>query len=381
MIPYGRQHIDNDDIQAVLEVLNSDFLTQGPLVPRFEQAIAQFCGANYAVAVNSATSALHLACLALELGPGDRLWTSAISFVASANCGRYCASEVDFVDVDPLTGNLCLTALSAKLGEAERQGTLPKVLVVVHLAGQSVDMAALAALTRPYGIRIIEDASHALGAYDGADKVGQCRHSDICVFSFHPVKPITSGEGGMAVTPNPVLAERISSLRSHGITRDVQKMPSAPDGDWYYAMTELGFNYRLTDIGAALGLSQLHKLPGFMAKRQALAANYDKALPAPWQPLAINAPAHCAYHLYVARYPGISLSQKAEKFSTLRAAGIGVNLHYIPIPNQPYYQNLGQNPAHYPGAQQYYREALTLPLFVDMTDVQQQQVLNALERI
>ncbi|WKE66735.1 UDP-4-amino-4,6-dideoxy-N-acetyl-beta-L-altrosamine transaminase [Gallaecimonas kandeliae] len=378
MIPYGRQSISQDDLDAVIEVLQSDFLTQGPMVPRFEAALAEACGAGFAVASNSATSSLHLACLALDLGPGDRLWTSAVSFVASANCGRYCGADVDFVDINPLTGNLCLEALAQKLKTASQSGTLPKVLVVVHLAGQSLDMAAVVALTKPYGIKLVEDASHAIGAWDGSHKVGSCAHSNICVFSFHPVKPITSGEGGAALTNDPTLAERMALLRSHGITRDPMEMPAPPDGDWYYAMLELGFNYRMTDLHAALGLSQLKKLPDLMARRQRLAAQYDKALPAPWRPLRIARPEHCAYHLYVAQLPGISLGDKAALFHSLREKGIGVNLHYIPIPNQPYYQALGQRPGDYPGAQQYYRESLTLPLFADMTDEQLKAVLEAL---
>lgn len=378
MIPYGRQFLDDDDKAAVLAVLEGDFLTQGPLVPQFEQAVARYCGAGHAVAVNSATSALHLACLALGLSPGDRLWTSAISFVASANCGRYCGADVDFVDVEPHTGNLCLQALADKLRQAAQQNTLPKVLVVVHLAGQSVDMTALAALTSPYQIAIVEDASHAIGGQDGRHAVGACRYSDITVFSFHPVKPMTSGEGGMAVTNSLALATRIARLRSHGITRDPTELPDPVDGDWYYAMIELGFNYRMTDIHAALGLSQLGKLNHFMAQRQALASRYDTALPAPWRPLQINRPEHCAYHLYVIQWPGCSLADKAARFHRLREQGIGVNLHYIPIPNQPYYKALGQQPNHYPGAQQYYRESLTLPLFTTMSEQQQQQVLEAL---
>ncbi|WP_341501704.1 UDP-4-amino-4,6-dideoxy-N-acetyl-beta-L-altrosamine transaminase [Gallaecimonas sp. GXIMD4217] len=380
MIPYGRQCLDQDDIQAVVEVLSSDFLTQGPAVPEFERAVARYCGAAHAVACSSATSALHLACLALGLGQGDRLWTSAISFVASANCGRYCGAEVDFVDVDPRSGNISVQALADKLADAERDGTLPKVLVAVHLAGQSCDMAAIAELASRYGFRVIEDASHALGGRHAGQPIGNCRHSDITVFSFHPVKPITAGEGGMAVTQDETLAGRMALLRSHGISREPQQMTAEPDGPWAYAQVELGFNYRLSDLHAALGLSQLAKLDAFSERRRQLAARYDAALPAPWRPLAIAEPADCAYHLYVAQRPVADLTEKRRIYDGLCRAGVQSNVHYIPIPSQPYYQALGQDMNRYPGAWRYYLDSFTLPLFVTLGDQQQRQVLDALEQ-
>lgn len=377
MIPYGRQDIRQADLDAVREVLESDFLTQGPVVPRFEQALADKVGVARSVAVNSGTSALHLACLALGLGEGDRLWTSPITFVASANCARYCGAEVDFVDIDPRTYNLSVTALARKLEQAERDNRLPKVVVPVHLCGQSCDMAGIAELAERYGFRVIEDASHAVGGRYKGDYIGNGRYSDITVFSFHPVKIITSAEGGMALTRDAELADRMTRLREHGITRDPQAMVGEPDGPWYYQQLDLGFNYRLTEIQAALGLSQAARLDEYVARREAIAQRYDellKALPLerPWQ----HPDADSARHLYVIR---VQAGRRGAVFESLRAAGIGVNVHYIPVHTQPYYRALGFNVGDFPEAELYYSEAISLPLFPTLDEKNQDCVVAALK--
>lgn len=383
MIPYGKQDITQGDIDAVIEVLGSDFLTQGPVIPRFEDAVKTSVGAGFSVAVNSATSALHIACLALDLGPGDRLWTSPITFVASANCALYCNALVDFVDIDPTTYNLCPQALEQKLIAAELAGVLPKIVVPVHLAGQSCDMKAIKALSNRFGFRIIEDASHAIGAAYGDEKVGSCHYSDITVFSFHPVKIITTAEGGMAVTNDPVLAGKMERLRSHGITRDPHLMTHTPHGPWYYQQIELGFNYRMTEMQAALGCSQMTRLHEFIERRQQLAAQYaellnDLPLMLPYQ-LETTA---SSWHLYIIRLQLSELSKShLEVFNELRSAGIGVNLHYIPVHLQPYYRQMGFADGDFPHAEQYYQEAISIPLFHAMTDEQQLQVATSLRRI
>lgn len=380
MIPYGRQDITQADIDGVVDVLRSDFLTQGPMVPRFESAVATRVGARYAIAVNSATSALHLACLSLGLGPGDSLWTSPITFVASANCGLYCGATVDFVDIDPRTYNLCPKALEQKLVAARAAGRLPKILVAVHLCGQSCDMAAIHALSRQYGFRIIEDASHAIGgAYQG-DPIGNCRFSDITVFSFHPVKIITTAEGGMAVTNDPGLFERMDLLRSHGITRDPAKMTHAPDGPWYYEQAALGFNYRMTELQAALGVSQVERLGRYVARRHELARRYDTLLSGmpvtpPWQ----HPDSYSAMHLYVIRLQRERTDRPhREVFESMRQQGIGVNLHYIPVHTQPFYSRMGFSAGDYPEAERYYADAISLPMYPTMSDTQQDQVVAAL---
>ena len=376
MIPYGRQSISQHDIEAVVEVLRSDWLTQGPTIERFEQALAAACDARHGVAVSNATAALHIACLALDLGPGDWLWTSPNTFVASANCALYCGAQVDFVDIDPHTLNLDVTRLAAKLEQAERLGRLPKIVVPVAFAGQSCDMAGIAALARQYGFKVIEDASHAVGARYQGRPVGCGDYADISVFSFHPVKIITTGEGGLLTTQDDALAERLRRLRSHGITRDPALMTQASDGPWYYQQLELGFNYRMTDIQAALGLSQLSRLSEFVTRRRALAARYVTLLAdAPVVTLATQPGAESAWHLFPVRVPA---PQHARVFSALRAAGIGVNLHYIPVHLQPYYQGLGFTAGQFPEAERYYSEALSLPLYPDMTDEQQDEVVRAL---
>lgn len=376
-IPYGRQAISEADEQAVLACLRSDFLTQGPAVPAFEQGLLAATGAGHAVAFNSATSALHAACLALGLGAGDRLWTSPISFVASANCGLYCGAEVDFVDIDPATGLISLPALEAKLAQAEQQGRLPKVLVPVHLAGTSCPMAELAALARRYGFQLLEDASHAVGgAYQGRP-VGCGEHSAITVFSFHPVKIVTTGEGGAALTNDPLLADRLQRLRSHGIEREAFEFESP--GPWYYEQQELGFNYRLTDLQAALGLSQLERLAEFVDRRRALVARYRTAV-ADWPVDLLEEPADCrsAYHLAVLRCPGVSPAQHRALFEGMRARRIGVQLHYWPIHLQPHYQRLGFQVGDYPCAESYARTCFSLPLFPSLSDAEQERVLDAL---
>lgn len=380
MIPYGRQEVTQEDIDAVVEVLRSDFLTQGPVVPRFEQAVAEYCGARHAVAANSATSALHLACLALGLGKGDWLWTSPITFVASANCGLYCGANVDFVDIDPATFNLSPEALEEKLREAERQGRLPKIVVAVHFGGLPCDMEAIAELGKKYGFHVIEDASHAIGAKYQGIPIGRCQFSAITVFSFHPVKIITSAEGGVATTNNTELAVRMARLRSHGITRACEEMTSTPDGDWYYQQIELGFNFRMSDVHAALGFSQLARLEEYVERRRALAKWYSGRLSdLPVIGQAQPEPSESSFHLYVIRLQaGRASTSRREVFDTMRGEGIGVNVHYIPVHLQPYYRAAGFGPGNYPEAERYYEQAITLPLYPTMTEEDQSQVVGAL---
>jgi UDP-4-amino-4,6-dideoxy-N-acetyl-beta-L-altrosamine transaminase len=372
MIPYGRQDITQADIDAVVEVLQSDFLTQGPKVPEFEQRLAAKVGASHAVAVNSATSALHVACMALGLGPGDWLWTSPITFVASANCALYCGASVDFVDIDPRTYNLDPVALEEKLVLAQSEGCLPKVVVPVHLCGQPCDMAAIHGLAQRYGFRIIEDASHAIGGRYQGEYVGNCRYSDITVFSFHPVKIITTAEGGAAVTNDAALADRMALLRSHGVTRDPSLMTHDPDGPWYYQQVDLGFNYRMTELQAALGISQLERLDGYVARRHEISRLYDDSLAGlpvvtPWQ----QPDSYSGLHLYVIRLRlGQVQRSHREIFEALRAQGIGVNLHYIPVHTQPYYQAMGFRTGDFPAAEAYYAESISLPMYSGMTNEQ-----------
>lgn len=382
MIPYGRQDITQADIDAVVGVLQSDFLTQGPMVPRFEQQVAQHVGASHALAVNSATSALHIACLALGLGPGDRLWTSPVTFVASANCGLYCGAEIDFVDIDPRTYNLCPKALERKLEQAEQEGTLPKVVVPVHLCGQPCDMQAIHKLALRYGFKVIEDASHAIGGKYQGEFIGNGRYSDITVFSFHPVKIITTAEGGMALTNDVELANKMALLRSHGITRDPQLMTHEADGPWYYQQIDLGFNYRMTELQAALGISQMDRLDQYIARRHQLAARYNDLLAAlpvsvPWQ----HADSYSGLHLYVITLQlGKITKTHREVFESLREQGIGVNVHYIPVHTQPYYERMGFKPEDFPLAQDYYRQAISIPMFQTMTDEQQDLVVAAIAK-
>ncbi len=388
MIPYGRQSISQSDIDAVIEVLRSDFLTQGPCVSRFESAVIEACQVKFGVAVNSATSALHIACLALELGTGDWLWTSPNTFVASANCALYCGAKVDFVDIDPRTYNMCPDALAQKLAAAEKTGTLPKVVVPVHLCGQPSDMARIHVLSQQYGFKVIEDASHAIGAkYRGGlsegdfEPVGNCRYSDITVFSFHPVKIITTAEGGMALTNDPVLANRLQRLRSHGITSTPSEMLSRPaDEIWNYQQIRLGFNYRMTDIQAALGVSQMERLEAFVEQRHRIAERYDTELAdlpiqLPWQ----SPCSYSSYHLYPIRVrPEVSGVSQRELYDVLQAAGINVNLHYIPVYRQPYYEAMGFKPGYCPEAENYFKEAISLPMFPTLSEEDQSLVCRVL---
>lgn len=380
-IPYGRQSISDDDIAAVVAVLKSDWLTQGPAVERFEQSVAAYCGAQHAVAVCNATAALHLACMALDLGEGGRLWTSPNTFVASANCARYCGAMVDFVDIDPQTYNMSVPALAEKLAAAEKNGTLPKIVVPVHFGGQSCDMAGIAELASRYGFNVIEDASHAIGGDYLDGKVGSCRYSDFTVFSFHPVKVMTTGEGGMLMTNQDALANRANRLRSHGITRNAAEMTGPPEGGWYYQQTALGFNYRMTDLQSALGSSQLDRLDRFVARRRQLAARYDALL----QSFPVIRPFQAdwgksAFHLYPIQIDAQRTDRGRDVvFQGLRDRGIGVNVHYIPVHLQPYYRDLGFAVGDFPEAERYYRHAITLPLYYDLGDAEQDRVLDALK--
>ena len=383
MIPYGRQDISADDIAAVVEVLKSDFLTQGPAVPSFERAVAGYVNARYAVAANSATSVLHIACLALGLGPGDFLWTSPITFVASANCGLYCGASVEFVDIDPRTFNMSVDALRLKLEEAQRKGCLPKVVVPVHLGGLSCDMEAIGALAEQYGFYVIEDASHAIGGRYRGYPVGNCAYSDIAVFSFHPVKIVTSGEGGVAVTNDAELARRMALLRSHGITRDRELMSREPEGDWYYEQVALGYNYRMTDIQAALGLSQMRRVDEFVGRRHELLQKYDEALSDGLATPQYHPPdCYSGAHLYVVRLATDRLTiSHGQVFHELREAGVGVNLHYIPVHLQPWYQSLGFKSGDFPEAEHYYAQALSLPLYPGLAEREQQSIVEMLRSI
>ena len=380
MIPYGRQDINEDDIQAVVDVLKSDFLTQGPMVPAFEKAVSDYCHVRFSVAVNSATSALHIGCLALGVGKGDIVWTSPISFVASANCALYCGSDVDFVDIDPFTYNISIDCLSEKLQEAEKLGKLLKVVIPVHLAGQPCDMEKIHKLSLQYGFKIIEDASHAIGAKYKNKPVGNCEFSDITVFSFHPVKIITTGEGGMAMTNDVQLAKCMQLLRTHGITRHENEMTHTSDGPWYYQQIALGYNYRLTDIQAVLGLSQMQRLDEFVTKRHVIAERYNQLLAdlpliTPWQ----HEDSYSALHLYVIRLNLAEIGKTHRQiFEVLRALDIGVNLHYIPVYHHPYYQSLGFKTDYCLEAEQYYAEAISLPIYPGLTEAQQDLVVMAL---
>lgn len=377
MIPYGRQHITDDDITAVTEVLRSPFLTQGPVVPQFEQAMAHRVKTGFAVATTNATSALHLACRALDIGPGDRVWTSPNTFVASANVARQCGAEVDFVDIDDQTFNLCMESLADKLAKASKTGELPKAVIPVDFAGHPCDMARLRQLRDHYGFYVIEDASHAIGAFYDGEPVGGLEVSDITVFSFHPVKIITTGEGGMALTRSAELAERLSRLRSHGITRDPERMTHEPDGDWYYQQLQLGYNYRMTELQAALGLSQLQHLDAFIQRRRTLADQYRAALSDTDLTLPVERPqCRSSYHLYVVQ---TAPKRRRALFDRLRERGIGVNVHYIPVYRQPYYQRLGFRAGHCPRAEAYYQRCVSLPMFPDLTDEDQATVVRTLK--
>jgi len=378
MIPYGRQDITQEDVEHVISVLKSDFLTQGPVLESFEKEISRYTGAKYAAAVNSATSALHIACMALGLQKGGRLWTSPITFVASANCGLYCGADVDFVDIDPLTYNMSVIALEEKLIHAESKGCLPDIVVPVHLSGQSCDMKSIFDLSRKYGFSVIEDASHAIGAKYKDEPVGSCKYSDITVFSFHPVKIITTGEGGVAVTNNQEIFNKMTLLRSHGITRDVEKMKQF-HGNWYYEQIDLGFNYRMTDMQAALGLSQLCRLDAYVRHRNKLSNRYDSLMSdinvmLPYQSDQV----YSSRHLYIIR---LQKNKRAEVFERLRELGVGVNVHYIPVHMQPYYRQFGFAAGMFPEAESYYKEAISIPIFGAMSFHQQNKVIEKIKLV
>jgi UDP-4-amino-4,6-dideoxy-N-acetyl-beta-L-altrosamine transaminase len=380
-IPYGKQHITEDDVNAVVAALRSDFLTQGPLVSSFEEAVTRLVNSRYGVAVNSATSALHIACLALDLSAGDWLWTTPITFVASANCALYCKAKIDFVDIDPFTANISVDALAAKLAEAAVQGQLPKILVAVHLSGLPCAMKEIRALSYRYGFKIIEDASHAIGGRYLDQPVGNCEFSDVTIFSFHPVKIITTAEGGMAVTNDQSVAERMALLRSHGITRKPDSMSKTPDGPWYYEQIALGFNYRMTDLQAALGISQLGRVDEYVASRHRIADIYDAHFAGEELLLPARlAESYSGFHLYVIRLamPDFA-SRKLSVFNALSNKSIGVNLHYIPVHLQPYYQAMGFKHGDFPEAEKYYQQAITIPLFPQMTTDQIEYVASSVK--
>ena len=383
-IPYGRQNITDKDIDAVVNVLKSDFLTQGPKVPEFEQAIIDQCDVKYALAMNSATSALHAACLALDVGKGDIVWTTPITFVASANCALYCGATIDFVDIDSQTYNLSVQCLKQKLEVAKKQDKLPKVVIPVHLCGQPCDMATIYKLSQEYGFSVIEDASHAIGGSYQSKPIGNCQYSDITIFSFHPVKIITTAEGGVATTNNKDLAQKMDLLRSHGITRDTELMTNEPDGPWYYQQIDLGFNYRMTEMQAALGVSQIERLQSITDRRHEIAKRYNEKL----ANLSVTVPfqieeSYSGLHLYVIRLKLDDIKvTHLEVFNALREANIGVNLHYIPVHLQPYYQkHFGFKIGDFPEAEQYYKEAISLPLYPDLTEEQQDYIVKTLKDI
>ena len=382
-IPYGKQNINQADVDAVVDVLKSDFLTQGPQVPAFEKSVAQLVGAQHALAVNSATSALHIACLALGLGKGDVLWTSPITFVASSNCALYCGADVDFVDVDSQTYNMSISALKLKLEQAKKDNKLPKIVVPVHLCGQPCDMAQIYALAQEYGFKVIEDASHAIGGKYQDTYVGAGQYSDITIFSFHPVKIITTAEGGMALTNDAELAQKMDLFRSHGVTRNQDLMSKAPEGPWYYQQVDLGFNYRMTELQAALGVSQMQRLEQFVAKRHEIAEIYNQILKDLPVVLPYQLPeTYSGLHLYVIRLKLDEINKtRKEVFELLREKGIGVNVHYIPVHTQPYYENFGFKPGDFPEAESYYAEAISLPMYPDLTQAQMDYIYQSLKEV
>jgi UDP-4-amino-4,6-dideoxy-N-acetyl-beta-L-altrosamine transaminase len=378
-IPYARQSIVQEDIDAVVEVLKSDWLTQGPTVPLFEEEVAAYCGARHAVAVTNGTSALHIACRALGVGPGDLVWTSTNTFVASANCVLFCGGSIDFVDVEPDTHNLDVVALEKKLVDAERCGRLPKALVAVHFGGQPCDMERIAELARTYGFAVVEDASHALGASYRNDRVGSCRYSDLAILSFHPVKIVTTGEGGMVLCNDAALYERLLLFRSHGITRDPQLMPDPCEGPWFYEQIELGYNYRMTEMQAALGRSQLRRVEEFVARRGEIAARYERELAdLPLELPVVRRDRTSAWHLYPIVLNGVAAQRREEVFRALTADGVRVNVHYIPVHTQPYYRRLGFRKGDYPVAESYYARTLSLPMYYELSEREQDHVVAAL---
>tara|TARA_B110000008_G_C16917706_1_gene543388 strand:+ start:327 stop:1484 length:1158 start_codon:yes stop_codon:yes gene_type:complete len=383
VIPYGKHDIDQTDIDVVTQILKNEFLTQGKVVPEFEKRVSEYCGAKHGVATNSATSALHIACLALGLSEGDYLWTSPNTFVASANCGLYCGAKIDFVDIDPKTYNISPDSLEEKLIYAKKNGQLPKIIVPVHFSGQSCEMKAIHKLSLQYGFKILEDASHAIGGEYRNKAIGSCQYSDITVFSFHPVKIITTGEGGMAVTNDDLLSKKMSMLRSHGITHDNNLMTQNSDGQWFYQQIDLGFNYRLTDIQAALGISQINRLEHYVEKRHKIALNYNKAfkelpLKTPYQ----HSDTKSSFHLYVIQLiENKQTLSKKDLFDRLRKLGIGVNLHYIPVHTQPYFKKFGFKLGDFPVAEKYYKNVISIPMYPTLQENQQNFVISSIKKI
>lgn len=382
MIPYGKQDINQQDVDAVIDVLKSDFLTQGPKVPDFEQAIADKSNAKHAVAVNSATSALHIANLALGVGIGDLVWTSPVTFVATANSALYCGASIDFVDIDLCSGNMSVIALEKKLIVARNNNTLPKVVIPVHLAGQSCDMEQIYALSQEFGFRIIEDASHAVGGQYHANPIGSCQYSDICIFSFHPVKIITSAEGGMALTNSDKIAEKLKLFRSHGIVSDQNRMTEQSHGPWYYQQIALGFNYRMSDLQAALGLSQLDRIDSFINKRNQLAKVYDQAFSQTnLVTLTSKSDRLSSYHLYIVLLAEANTELHKQTIIQLREQGLCAHVHYIPVHLQPYYKEFGFNPGDFPNAEEYYQRAISLPLHPQLTSQEQEYIIEQVKAL
>lgn len=382
MIRYSQQSISDEDIEAVIDVLRSDWLTQGPAVEKFETAVADYCGAKYAVAVSHGTAALHLACLAMDVGPGDIVWTSPNSFVASANCALYCGASIDFVDIDPISYNISIDSLKTKLRRAEREGRLPKAVVALHFAGQSCEMRELADLGRAYGFGIIEDAAHALGGCYEDTRVGSCTYSDMSAFSFHPVKTITTGEGGMVLTNERDLRDKLMLLRTHGIDRPAKCSSDSQYGEWYYEQVDLGYNYRMTDIQAALGMSQLSRIDNFVGRRARIASRYSEAFSGlPLQVPATHPNVSSAWHLYVVRVRSGKKSERRRVFDELRQLGIFAQVHYIPIHTHPYYRKLGFAVGQFPEAERYYNETLSLPLHPDLSDEEQALVIDGMHKV
>ncbi|EPG76181.1 UDP-4-keto-6-deoxy-N-acetylglucosamine 4-aminotransferase [Leptospira fainei serovar Hurstbridge str. BUT 6] len=382
MIPYGRQNITQADIDSVIQILKSDFITQGPTIDQFEKTVSEYCGSQYALAVSNATAALHIACLALEVGAGDEVWTSPNTFVASANCALYCGAKIGFVDINPKTYNMDVDKLRLKLIEARNKNRLPKVVIPVHFAGQSCDMEEISELSKQYGFKIIEDGSHAIGGKYLGQFIGNCKYSDITVFSFHPVKIITTGEGGMLTTNSKHLHEKLSLLRSHGISRNPDLMVSESEGGWYYQQLELGFNYRMTDIQAALGISQFARLESFIEKRHRIAENYDKLLDGlpvvtPYRSPGVNS----ALHLYPIKLSKDAKIGRKQFFDELRRLGVGVQVHYIPVHRQPYYQKLGFKLGDFPEAEEYYESVVSLPIYYDLTHEEQLYVVEMIRNL
>ncbi len=375
MIPYSRQSINENDINEVIKVLKSEMITQGPIVEKFEKTICSYTSSNYSVLTNSATSALHISCLALGLSKGDILWTSPNSYVASANVGLLCNAKVDFVDIDPENYNMCPTALSIKLKNAEKLGQLPKIVMPVHFAGQSCDMIKIKKLSEKYGFKIIEDASHAIGGSYNNTKIGSCRFSDITVFSFHPVKIITTAEGGCAITNNEEIFEKLKLLSSHGVTRNPKFMAEKNSDKWVYDQISIGFNYRMSDMNAALGLSQLLRIDCFLKKRNKIAKKYFQQL----KNIDLKLPKQEDYNLSAFHLFPIQVKNRKRIYELFHQNDIKVNVHYRPIHTQPFWQKRGFKSGLFPNSEFYYSQAISLPIFYDLNDELQDNVIKILQ--